>query len=138
MPPKNQRLVAGLVQLAFLAVIVGVIALVYFKIGKGRSGSLSSKHSESDLPSLLAAPAGQQRSDGIGVALLIDTSGSMSGQVPDKTGAKRPKMDIARSAVTNAIVQLEAVAKEQPGRPLRLGVYEFSGRSENVRRIVPF
>jgi Mg-chelatase subunit ChlD len=139
MPPKNQRLVAGLVQLAFLGVIVGVIALVYFKAGKGGSRGISSRHSEADLPALLAAPAGQQRSDGIAVALLVDTSGSMEAAVPDKSGQQRPKIEIARSAVSNAIAQLEKVAQEQPGRPLRLGVYEFSGRSGNtVRQVVPF
>jgi hypothetical protein len=138
MPPRNPRLVTGLVQLAFLAVIAGVIVLIYFKAGKGGSRSISSSHSEVDLPALLAAPPGQQRAEGIGVALLIDTSGSMSGQVPDKAGVKRAKMDIARSAVSNVIAQLETVAREQPGRPLKLGVYEFSGRDENVRRIVAF
>ena len=138
MPAKNQRLVAGLVQLAFLAVIAGVIALVYFKAGRGGSRGISSRHSEADLPSLLAAPAGQQRTDGIAVALLIDTSGSMEAKVADKSGQQRPKIDIARAAVANVVAQLQMVAREQPGRPLQLGIYEFSGSGDTVRQIIPF
>ncbi|MGA2498148.1 MAG: vWA domain-containing protein [Tepidisphaeraceae bacterium] len=86
----------------------------------------------------LRAPDGPARKDGIAVALLIDTSGSMNDAVPDADGSHRPKIDIARRCVLRVVKQAEGFAREQPGTPVLLGIYEFSTRNKSLcRNIVP-
>ncbi len=86
----------------------------------------------------LRAPDGPTRKDGIAVAILIDTSGSMGDGVPDADGSQRPKIDIARRCVLKVVKQAEGFAKEQPGTPVVLGIYEFSVRGgDPCRNIVP-
>jgi Mg-chelatase subunit ChlD len=70
------------------------------------------------------------------VALLVDTSGSMTQSVRDFDGARRPKLDIAKRAGKKVIAKLKDFADTHPGRPLKLGLYEFSGSA--CRRLGPF
>ena len=86
----------------------------------------------------LLAPDGPTRKDGIAAAILIDTSGSMGDPVLDADGLRKPKIDIARRCVLKVVKQAEGFAKEQPGTPLLLGIYEFSVRGGSLcRNIVP-
>ncbi|MFI5378414.1 MAG: VWA domain-containing protein [Tepidisphaerales bacterium] len=86
----------------------------------------------------LRAPDGGARKDGIAVAILIDTSGSMKDAVADADGSRKPKIDIARRCVVKVVKQAEGFAKEQPGTPLLLGIYEFSSRNNSsCRKVLP-
>jgi hypothetical protein len=78
--------------------------------------------------------------DGIAVAVLIDTSGSMKEKVRDADGSKRRKLDIAERSVAQLVERAERASRERPEVPLVVGVYEFSVRSDSqrCRVVVPF
>jgi len=85
---------------------------------------------------LVKPPSDRRESDGIAVALLVDTSGSMAQSVRDFDGVRRPKLDIAKRAGKRVIAKLKEFADSHPGRPLKLGLYQFSGNT--ARRLGPF
>jgi hypothetical protein len=76
---------------------------------------------------LLSTPPREQR-DGIAVAILVDTSGSMRDPVTDANGALEKKIVIAGRAVVDTVRRFSEFARKYPDRPLVLGVYEFSTR----------
>ncbi len=73
--------------------------------------------------------------NGIAVALLVDTSGSMSKPVADGDGKKQAKIDLARRCAVDIAAQVETFAGQQPERPVVLGVYSFSGKT--ATQLVP-
>jgi hypothetical protein len=85
---------------------------------------------------LVRPPPDRQEADGIAVALLVDTSGSMGRAVRDSDGARRPKLDIAKRAGKRVVEKLRDFTDTHPGRPLKLGLYQFSGSA--ARRLGPF
>src|SRR5688500_7897016 len=118
----------------FPFIIFVVIAIIVF-----RSGSKKEKLKVADLPNLLAARTDVPRKEGIAVALVVDTSGSMKESVTASDGARKPKIDIARGAVLTVIRQVEGFSKDpaNSGKPVMLGLHGFSGRSgQNHARIV--
>ncbi|MFB3891665.1 MAG: VWA domain-containing protein [Phycisphaerae bacterium] len=84
----------------------------------------------------LKPPAGIARRDGVAAAVLIDTSGSMSEQVSDGKGGKKPKIDIAKRCLADLASQAETFVKKHPDKPFTLGIYEFSGRGGELCRVV--
>jgi hypothetical protein len=90
---------------------------------------------ESALTSLPMSPA----RDGIGVVVLLDTSGSMQDPAAAGGGAGRPKIEIARRAVANLVRQAERFVAAHPDSRVHLGIDEFSSRSEqpSFRTVVP-
>jgi len=88
------------------------------------------------LVELVKPPPDRRESDGIAVALLVDTSGSMAQSVRDFDGVSRPKLDIAKRAGKRVIAKLKEFADSHPERPLKLGLYQFSGNS--ARRLGGF
>jgi hypothetical protein len=87
---------------------------------------------------MLKAPAGVARVDGIGLAVLIDVSGSMVHSVKGVSGVKS-KMEIARSSARNIIAKTQQFAQQNPGKSVQVAIYEFSGRdnSPSCRMVVP-
>jgi hypothetical protein len=77
--------------------------------------------------------------DGIAAAILVDTSGSMKDPVADAEGTLRPKIEIARRAVLECLRQFQDFARKNPGRKVRVGVFEFSSRDRGAwcRAVVP-
>jgi Mg-chelatase subunit ChlD len=63
---------------------------------------------------------------GTAVVILVDTSGSMSQQVPDGSGKMRPKIQIAREALDRIIQNTAEWKKSHADRPLQLGIDHFS------------
>ena len=77
--------------------------------------------------------------DGVAVAIIYDTSGSMGETVRDKAGKKSPKYIIANRALQEITRQFERFATNQPpDKPLSLqaGLFVFS--SGTARQAVPF
>ncbi len=83
----------------------------------------------------LRPPPGREEKDGTAVAILVDTSGSMKSSVRDLDGTLRPKIEIAKRATSRLLARLKEFAAKEPGKPLAVGLYEFSG--EGCRRILP-
>ncbi len=82
------------------------------------------------LEDMLRAPTQVPRQDGTAAAILMDTSGSMKETVPDADGKPKPKIDIARRAALDLLRRFSDHAQKNPGRPLLVGIYEFSARDD--------
>lgn len=91
------------------------------------------------LEAMLQPASAAERQDGVAVAILVDTSGSMADKVKDAGGKTSPKMAIAQRAVLNVIKQAAAFAAVHPDQKLQVGVYEFSARDHQpaCREVVP-
>ncbi|HVT79745.1 MAG TPA: vWA domain-containing protein [Phycisphaerae bacterium] len=95
-------------------IIIGMVLLVF---GVGRCG-----HS-AKAPKLTANAS---RTDGTGVYILIDVSGSMQDAVPNATGVSEEKLAIAKRAAIDACKAIAKYADEDPKRNIRLAVASFS------------
>ena len=88
--------------------------------------------------SSLAVPA----EEGIALAIVYDTSGSMAQSVRDGTGKLSPKHVIARRALEAVVRQLQTFATKAPAeapRKIEAGLYVFSGTgAKEVVRFGPF
>ena len=72
-------------------------------------------------------------SSGVALAVLIDTSGSMSGTV---RGDAESKIVIARWRAKELVRSVETFASKTPGQKVLVAVYEFSSRT-GCRAVVP-
>jgi Mg-chelatase subunit ChlD len=77
-----------------------------------------------------AAPYQAEVEEGLGaaVAILIDTSGSMSDDVP---GDSQPKYIAARQAVEAMLEATDAFVAKRPDFPVKIGIYSFSSHAVN-------
>ena len=90
---------------------------------------------------LAAAPrcalAGDE--EGVAVAIVYDTSGSMKGLVRDGAGKKSPKYEIANRALAAIAQRLQHFSTNTAGGPSRkieAGLFIFSGKG--AREAIPF
>lgn len=146
--------VAVMVFAILAAILLGVL-VVFFRAGGGPRGH-AHVHAPATAPAYadpsspppaavnplqqaLEPPDGVARKDGIGVAVLVDVSGSMNAGVPDADGHRRPKIAIARRSVLNLLGQCDKFARENPARNIQVGVYEFSSRDRELpcRVVIP-
>jgi hypothetical protein len=88
---------------------------------------------------MLKSPAVAARVDGIGLAVLMDVSGSMGQSVKGASGAKKSKIEIARNSARNIITKVQQFAEQNPGKSVQVAIYEFSSRenSPSCRNVVP-
>lgn len=89
---------------------------------------------------LAAVPArcAAAEEDGVAVAILYDTSGSMKDPVRDAKGQRSPKHVIAKRALESIARRLQAFATNTAAgpRPMKVGLYAFSGNG--ARELVRF
>jgi Mg-chelatase subunit ChlD len=87
---------------------------------------------------MLRTHGGVANQEGIAAAVLMDTSGSMSGSVSDIDGQPRPKIEIARRAAIDCVRQFEEFLRKNPDRRVLVGIYEFSARDQepSCRQVV--
>lgn len=80
-----------------------------------------------------------ERHDGIAAIILVDTSGSMGDKVKDAAGQPQPKIQIAQRCALSLVRQCDSFARQNTGKQMLLGLYEFSGRPNGtlVRRVIP-
>ena len=77
--------------------------------------------------------------DGVALAIIYDTSGSMHDSVRDSTGRMSPKYLIANRALKAVAKQIDAFASRPSSggpRKIQTGLFVFSG--ETAREAVPF
>ena len=90
---------------------------------------------------ILAALAGPQlfaAEEGVALAIIYDTSGSMRDPVPDQNGGSAPKYVIANRALKAVADRLEAFATNNPSgaaRKIFTGLFVFQG--EHARAAMP-
>jgi hypothetical protein len=82
----------------------------------------------------VTAPLCRAAAEGVALAIVYDTSGSMKQQVPDGTGKRVAKYLIANRALEAIAKRLQAFAS--PSRPVQAGLFVFSDRG--ARPAVPF
>ena len=71
--------------------------------------------------------------NGIAIAVVFDTSGSMRAAIPTKAGRKpEAKIVIAQRAFGAVIDRLQTFARSSAARPLSVGVYVFDGMEAKV------
>ncbi|TWT41188.1 von Willebrand factor type A domain protein [Phycisphaerae bacterium RAS1] len=87
--------------------------------GGGQGGAPAAGRNAIDLPSV------DQRLC-TAVAIVVDTSGSMSQTVRDDAGRKRAKHEIAREALQGIIAYTAEWKKQHAERKLELGIFGFS------------
>lgn len=68
------------------------------------------------------------RQDGIALAILLDTSGSMKDPVPGNDSRPVAKIQVAQFALIDLIRLLNIFIKENPSKKVLAGIYEFSSR----------
>lgn len=85
---------------------------------------------------VLQPPTGVARSEGVAIALLMDTSGSMNSR-PRNGG--EAKIVTARASAVEVVRKAETFAKAHPDKKVLLGVYEFSVRNHEAlcRNVMP-
>jgi uncharacterized protein YegL len=77
--------------------------------------------------------------DGVALAIIYDTSGSMQRSVPDENGRSSPKYVIANRALMAVAKQLQAfAASSASGAPRKLEVGLFVFQGDGARMVVPF
>jgi len=77
--------------------------------------------------------------NGVAVAIIYDTSGSMKDPVRDSSGKSTPKYIIANRALTGVANQIQAFATNAPGgAPRRIDAGLFVFASDSARAAVPF
>ena len=84
-------------------------------------------------------PSAVVAEDGVALAIVYDTSGSMNESVPDAAGGKAPKYLIANRALTAVTKQIESFATNSASgapRKIEAGLFIFHG--EGVREAVKF
>ncbi len=77
--------------------------------------------------------------DGVALAIIYDTSGSMHDAVRDSTGRSSPKYIIANRALVAVAKQIQAFATSNAGgapRKVEAGLFVFSG--DSAREAVKF
>src|SRR5579859_2261408 len=76
--------------------------------------------------------------DGIALAIIYDTSGSMKEAVPDASGGSAPKYVIANRALLEVTRQLQAFATNTTtGTPRKIQAGLFVFQVEHAREVVP-
>jgi hypothetical protein len=77
-------------------------------------------------------------SDGVALAIIYDTSGSMNDPVPDRSGGSAPKYVIANRALRSVASQIEAFATNTATGPrtIHTGLFIFQG--EQAKAAVKF
>ena len=89
--------------------------------------------------SLTPVPAPAAAGDGVALAIVYDTSGSMRDEVRDRAGNPTPKYVIANRALVNIATRIQAFATNSTtGAPrnIQAGLFIFDG--SNVKQAVPF
>jgi hypothetical protein len=77
--------------------------------------------------------------DGVALAIIYDTSGSMQDAVPDQNGGSAPKYVIASRALAAVVDHLQAFATNRvAGAPRKIYAGVFAFKDNGAREAVPF
>lgn len=74
--------------------------------------------------------------EGVAIAIVLDTSGSMKGVVRDGKGGRSPKYEIGNRALKAVVGKIEHFATNSPNRTVHAGLFTFSG--DGAQEVVKF
>jgi hypothetical protein len=74
--------------------------------------------------------------EGVAIAIVLDTSGSMKEVVRDSKGGRSPKYEIGNRALKSVVRKIEQFATNAPNRTVQAGLFTFSG--DGAREVVKF
>jgi len=86
-------------------------------------------------------PGRAAENDGVALAIIYDTSGSMKERVPDANGKPTPKYVIANRALADVARQLDDFARNTNGgapRQIEAGLFIFNKSGEGATEVVKF
>src|SRR5688572_15675206 len=83
---------------------------------------------------LLSAPL--QAAEGVAIAIVLDTSGSMKDPVRDGKNGRSPKYVIGNRALESVVGKIERFATNAPDRAVQAGLFTFSG--DGAQEVVKF
>ncbi|MEP6918667.1 MAG: vWA domain-containing protein [Acidobacteriota bacterium] len=129
MTPRFPSLRRGL-----LAPAIGVLLVTAYACASGRHDDRAAAGRNDPTSS---APYQAEVEEGLGaaVAILIDTSGSMSQNAP---GDQRSKYVVAQEAVEAMLDATDAFVTRRPDFPIKIGLYSFSSSVHTLRPIQPY
>jgi len=106
------------------------VSFMSMACGGSRSGKPEfNKAANPDAIRKLMTPVSIETSqDGIALAILLDTSGSMKDPVPGNDSRPVPKIQVAQFALMDLIRLINIFIKENPSKNVLVGIYEFSSR----------
>ena len=116
-----------------LPIAVMVLLLVIVFTARRRREARVSPGDAARADSVRTQPYPRSADEGLGaaVAIMVDNSGSMK----DRAGGDdRPKFEVARDALQQMLASTDSFIARQPGYPIKVGLYQFSGI---VRPLVP-
>ncbi len=92
------------------------------------------------LAGFITSPAFAAEEDGVALAIIYDTWGSMRDPVQDRAGHATPKYQIANRALIAIADQLQHYATNAGGgaRKLQVGLYTFAPKGLGATEVVPF
>src|SRR5688572_31296431 len=76
---------------------------------------------------ILCCASASRAAEGIAIALVYDTSGSMRESVRDGKGGRSPKYVIGNRALEAMVRKIEQFATNNPTKPVHAGLLTFSG-----------
>jgi hypothetical protein len=76
--------------------------------------------------------------EGVALAIVYDTSGSMKDPVQDQSGGSTPKYVIANRALVKVAKQIQAFANKNANSPRKIEAGLFVFRNSGAREAVPF
>jgi Mg-chelatase subunit ChlD len=85
----------------------------------------------------LLLPTGAVLQDGIGIVVLVDTSGSMKDNVPETGGGEAAKIEIAKRVTLAAFNAIADFAEKNPGKTVLAGMTRFSGSVTEMLPLAP-
>jgi len=106
---------------------VTLLVVITLACGEGSKRDRAARPVADDVPYQAEVEEGL----GAAVAILVDTSGSMSQRAP---GDNRPKYQVAREALEAMLDATDGFVAKRPDFPIKIGVYSFSS---SVRRLLP-
>ena len=114
-------------------IVLGIVWTIASRVtgcSGGRSGDVSRRPPE-PIESEATYQAEVEEGLGAAVAILVDTSGSMSQKAPGDT---RSKYVVAQEALEQMLTATEAFIAKRPDFPIKIGIYSFSS---HVRTLLP-
>jgi Mg-chelatase subunit ChlD len=118
-----------------------VVCLGLAVLGCNKGGPAPARTSPKVAAATGVAPIDLPKGDprpGVAVVVLVDTSGSMSQTVRDRTGSQRAKHVIAREALERIIEQTDRWKKNHAGQTLQMGIICFSSSVSTLQPIGDF
>lgn len=132
----RSQLLAGVISGLCLALIQAGCDRQSPSAGQSGAGARTHRATEPSKPQYELPQADQRLCTA--VALLIDTSGSMSQTVPDRSGTEQPKCVIASSALERIVDYTRQWRQQHSDRTLQLGIYRFSSSPAEVLPMADF